>query len=210
VKNVKGWFLPDNDKHIELDVNFHERGEYQPFHQATAMMYCKKFRMAVDIGAHVGLWARGLTDRFESVVCFEPCEEFVKILNKNAPNIAAIHKCALGDSERMVQLNVQQDNTGMTKVVRGEVGSVPMFPLDHFGLDNVDFVKIDVEGHELEVVQGGYNTFKRNNPVVIIEQKAKHSVPEQGNHAAVRFLMRELQYRVMDRVVDDWVLRKEI
>ena len=208
MKNVQGWWLPDREAHIDVYFNEVGRPEYQPIHQNTSMMHCKQFRTAVDIGAHIGLWARGLTNKFESVVCFEPCEEFAEILVKNVPDIAAVHKCALGDKQGNVKLNIQQDNTGMTHVIRGEVGSIPMLPLDHFGLDNVDFVKIDVEGYELEVVKGGYETFKRNNPVVIIEQKTKYAVPKQGNHAAVKFLMRELQYRVLDRVIDDWVLRK--
>ena len=208
MKNVQGWWLPDREAHIDVYFNEVGRPEYQPIHQNTSMMHCKQFRTAVDIGAHIGLWARGLTNKFESVVCFEPCEEFAEILVKNVPDIAAVHKCALGDKQGNVKLNIQQDNTGMTHVIRGEVGSIPMLPLDHFGLDNVDFVKIDVEGYELEVVKGGYETFKRNNPVVIIEQKTKYAVPKQGYHAAVKFLMRELQYRVLDRVIDDWVLRK--
>lgn len=208
MKNVQGWWLPDKETHIDVYFNEVGRPEYQPIHQSAAMGYCKQFRMAVDIGAHIGLWARSMTNKFDSVVCFEPCEEFAEILIKNAPNVTFIHKCALGDTKNSVKLNVQQDNTGMTHVVRGEVGTVPMYPLDHFGLDNVDFVKIDVEGYELEVVKGGYETFKRNNPVVIIEQKTKYTIPEQGNHAAVKFLMRELQYRVLDRVIDDWILRK--
>lgn len=208
MKNVQGWWLPDREAHIDSYFDQVGRPEYQPIHQNSSMMYCKKFRTAIDIGAHIGLWARGLTNKFESVVCFEPCEEFVDILVKNAPDIAAVHKCALGDKQGNVKLNIQQDNTGMTHVIRGEVGSIPMYPLDHFGLDNVDFIKIDVEGYELEVVKGGYETFKRNSPVVIIEQKTKYAIPEQGNYAAVRFLMRELQYRVLDRVIDDWILGK--
>jgi len=208
MKNVQGWWLPDKETHIDVYFNEVGRPEYQPIHQNAAIGYCKQFRTAVDIGAHIGLWARNMTNKFDSVVCFEPCEEFAEILAKNAPNVTFIHKCALGDSKGSVKLNVQQDNTGMTHVVRGEVGTVPMHPLDHFDLDNVDFVKIDVEGYELEVVKGGYETFKRNNPVVIIEQKTKYAIPEQGRHAAVRFLMRELQYRVLDRVIDDWILRK--
>ena len=102
----------------------------------------------------------------------------------------------------------QADNTGSTHVARGATGDIPMLPLDDFALTDVDFVKIDVEGYELEVVKGGYNTLKNNDPVIIVEQKPRYAIPEQGSHAAVKFLLKELDYRVIDKVVDDWILRK--
>lgn len=208
MKEVQGWWLPDNEMHIGVYFDAVKQNMYQPVHQEMALKYCKEFRTAVDIGAHVGLWARGLTEKFQNVVCFEPCEEFAEILVKNAPKIGVVHRCALGEKEGFVKMELDPNNTGATHVARGEEGSIPMLPLDQFNLNDVDFVKIDVEGFELEVVKGGYETLKRNNPVIIVEQKARYVVPEQGPHAAVRFLMRELNYRVIDKVVDDWILRK--
>lgn len=207
MKEHNGWWLPDSEVHIPEYLKVMETPVYQPMHQKDSVKHCTKFRTALDIGAHVGLWARGLTEKFENVVCFEPCDEFADILMKNAPD-AIIHRCALGEMEGSVKMDIDPINTGATHIVRGEEGLVPMLPLDHFNLDRVDFIKIDVEGYELEVIKGGFETFKRNNPVVIVEQKARYVVPEQGAHAAVRFLMRGLNYRVLGRVVDDWILRK--
>ena len=51
-------------------------------------------------------------------------------------------------------------------------------------------------------------TLRNNDPVIIVEQKERYVIPEEGKHAAVRFLMKELQYRIIGRVVDDWILRK--
>ena len=208
MKEVQGWWLPDQESHIGQYFDSVKQNMYQPVHQETALKHCKSFRTAVDIGAHVGLWARGLTEKFENVVCFEPCPEFADILVKNAPKVNILHRCALGQEKGFVKMDIALDNTGATHVARGATGTTPVLTLDSFELNDVDFVKIDVEGYEYEVVKGGYETFKRNSPVVIVEQKARYVVPEQGPHAAVRFLMRELQYRVIDKVVDDWILRK--
>jgi hypothetical protein len=42
--------------------------------------------------------------------------------------------------------------------------------LDFLTCDNIRLIKIDVEGHELEVLQGGFETIKRNNyPPIIFE-----------------------------------------
>jgi FkbM family methyltransferase len=208
MKEVQGWWLPENESHIEQYFDAVKQPNYQPVHQETAIKHCTRFRTAVDIGAHVGLWARGLTEKFETVICFEPCPEFADILSYNAPKVQVIHRCALGQKEGLVKMDIAPENTGATHVDRGATGNTPMLPLDHFQLKDVDFVKIDVEGYELDVIKGGFDTFKTNDPVVIVEQKDRYVIPEEGKHAAVRFLMRELQYRVIGRVVDDWILRK--
>lgn len=208
MKEVKGWWLPDQENHITGYFDAVGQPMYQPVHQQESVKHCTRFRTAIDIGAHVGLWARGLTEKFKKVVCFEPCDEFADIIPKNAPKVDTIHRCALGWRQGHVAMDMAPDNTGATHVARGKPGLIPMFPLDHFELDEVDFIKIDVEGYELDVIKGGFHTFKNNSPVVIVEQKERYVIPEEGKHAAVRFLMRELNYRVVGRVVDDWILRK--
>ena len=208
MKEVQGWWLPDKESHIERYFEAAKQPQYQPIHQKVALHYCKQFRVAVDIGAHVGLWARGLTDKFEKVICFEPCDEFADILIKNAPKVHTIHRCALGWREGQVAMAIEPDNTGSTHVDRGKPGLIPMRPLDDFQLTDVDFIKIDVEGYELDVIKGAINTLKNNDPIIIVEQKDRYVIPEEGKHAAVRFLMRELNYRVIDKVVDDWILGK--
>jgi FkbM family methyltransferase len=208
MKQVKGWWLPDEEHHIGHYFEAINEGEYQPIHQKESVKHCKEFRTAVDIGAHVGLWARGLTERFDAVIAFEPCEEFAQILAHNAPKVKTIHKVALGERSGLVKMVIEPDNTGSTHVDRKASGNVPMMTLDHFQLTDVDFVKIDVEGYELEVIKGGFDTFKNNDPVVIIEQKDRYVIPEQGKHAAVRFMMRELQYRIIGKVIDDWIMKK--
>jgi FkbM family methyltransferase len=47
--------------------------------------------------------------------------------------------------------------------------------LDSFGLDQVTFVKIDVEGHELEVLRGGEQTLARWRPMLLIEVKPRNA-----------------------------------
>ncbi|RWD13572.1 MAG: FkbM family methyltransferase, partial [Mesorhizobium sp.] len=43
--------------------------------------------------------------------------------------------------------------------------------LDSFGLAGIDFLKIDVEGFEKPILEGGEQTIRRERPVIIIEQK---------------------------------------
>jgi hypothetical protein len=59
--------------------------------------------------------------------------------------------------------------TGNTHV-HGE-GDIPLKTLDSFGFEEVDFIKIDVEGYELSVVKGAKETLLREKPFMVIEQK---------------------------------------
>jgi FkbM family methyltransferase len=47
---------------------------------------------------------------------------------------------------------------------------IELIPLDYMNFNNIRLIKIDVEGHELEVIKGGIETIKKNNyPPIIFE-----------------------------------------
>ena len=47
--------------------------------------------------------------------------------------------------------------------------------LDSFELDNVSFIKIDVEGHEEAVIEGARGLLLRNRPVLLVESEDRHN-----------------------------------
>jgi FkbM family methyltransferase len=47
--------------------------------------------------------------------------------------------------------------------------NIQLKKLDDFEFKNVDYIKIDVQFHELEVIEGSIDTLKNNNPVLCIE-----------------------------------------
>ena len=88
---------------------------------------------------------------------------------------------ALGDVNKEVVLTIPnngQHNPEHGSTVRYSTGqqfSVPQRTLDSFEFTNIDLIKIDVEGGELEVCLGGYNTIVKSNPVVMFENKRKEN-----------------------------------
>jgi len=46
---------------------------------------------------------------------------------------------------------------------------VQLIMLDDLNLQDIDYIKIDVQFHELEVIEGSIDTLKNNNPVLCIE-----------------------------------------
>jgi len=58
--------------------------------------------------------------------------------------------------------------------------------LDDVVKDSVDFIKIDIEGHERECLEGAVRTLRKHQPLVILEVSRK--TMENGKSAAVEFL----------------------
>jgi hypothetical protein len=53
---------------------------------------------------------------------------------------------------------------------------VALRPLDNFELEDVGFIKIDVEGHELSVLQGGQSLIARDRPILFVEIERRHNI----------------------------------
>ena len=82
-----------------------------------------------------------------------------------------------------------------------------MRTLDSFGFTDVDFVKIDCEGYEEQVVQGGRETFLRWKPCVIVEQK-QHIMSKNFGIAGTPAvdLLKELGAIVRKEISGDYIM----
>lgn len=188
-----GWWLPDGEEHLQqwmLKVNDPLGGRltYQHHKYMAALpLVARPRKIALDIGAHVGLWSWMMARDFEYVIGFEPVPQHAECWLLNVRNMGdkmTLHQVALGDHEGEVELATRTEgSSGDTGVV--PVGSLEtahhraiMRPLDYYDFDHVSFVKIDCEGYEKFVIDGGHTTLLRNKPVMVIEQK-----PETGMEA---------------------------
>ena len=130
----------------------------------------KKPEIFIDIGANKGLYTNYLLQKVPNVEChiFEPSLKNFKILNEKFLNKnISINKYALSNINSQSELYSDYSGSGLASLTKRR--------LDHFGIemsnkeevslirfDNywiktdliIDYVKIDVEGHELDVLQG--------------------------------------------------------
>ena len=181
MKQVKGLWLPDEDTHFEGQIGepiFWGKPTYQFRKFAAVFPHIRNFRHAVDVGAHCGLWSRVLGKVFWKVTAFEPVPEHVECLKLNAP-VATVEQVALGKDNGTVKMTLGGDNSGNAAVrPDGEV-MFPMRTLDSYNLVEVDFLKIDCEGYEQNVLLGAMETIKRERPAIILEQH-KSSISSHG------------------------------
>ena len=174
MKQIAGMWIPDSDNHFHLYLNnrqnrVNEKGTYHYDRFLKSMEFTKGFDVAVDIGAHIGLWSVHLAERFNQVWAFEPVFENFECLKKNVPNNVIIETFALSDIHGNIEIGLSDDNSGKSHVSDQYGGNAVLCrPLDYYDL-NIDFLKIDVEGYELHVLHGAEDTLERCHPTVVIE-----------------------------------------
>src|SRR5688572_10963581 len=165
MKEYLGLWLPDHETHLQGEIakgpQIDGKGTYQYAKIQMALAHVKEFRVALDIGAHVGLWSRVLAKLFERVEAFEPmpAHRDCFICNIIAENVV-LHGCALGAHDGEIQMVTYAGNSGHSHVAETGETAVSMLTLDSFGFETVDFVKIDTEGYERQVILGAVDTLK--------------------------------------------------
>lgn len=189
------------------------RPAYQGKKQQAVLALCTELGrrgVAVDVGAHIGLWSFNLVRAFDKVLAFEPVEEHRACFTRNVlaglPAVCEIdlQHCALGAVDAHVRIRSNPTSSG-DSWVDGE-GDVPMHTLDGYALQALDLLKIDCEGFEENVLRGATETLQRCKPVVIVEQKrdmaCKFGLEPQGG---VRFLL-ELGWRQHAEIGGDYLM----
>lgn len=137
-----------------------------------AMKLCKQRRVAIDGGAYIGSWSIHLIRTFERVLAFEPIVSNFQYLQRNLQDKAELYCCALTDESGELGVRPEQAKSYSHQVFKGESKDrVSGLRLDDLKLDNVDLLKLDVEGHEFEALQGANETLLRCRPVIVIEEK---------------------------------------
>ena len=144
-----------------------------------AWPYIKNFRTYIDIGASTGTTSSPFIDLFEKIYCFEPNPNSFKELSKFSELIC--HNYALGNTneKKLLVMNTITHNPehGSLSNIRTEgwdkteTYEVEIKRLDDFKFDFVDFIKIDTEQYELEVVQGALKIIKKHKPTIFFENK---------------------------------------
>lgn len=208
-----GWWFPDQDTHFAemLSKNI-EKGNaavYQEPVRRKSFEFAKK-GVALDIGANVGLWTRDMCATFQHVIAFEPVADFRECLQRNvvADNLD-LRACALGTEDTMISMIITQENTGHSHVDESSrgAGNIPMHRLDSLNLAPFDYVKIDCEGYEYNILIGAEQTIKRYRPVIVVEQKLhKDTGRTSDNQYQAAELLMSWGARKLARVNHDVIL----
>lgn len=146
--------------------------------------------VTVDVGANRGLYTRELARYSKRVHAFEPTRQMADLLRRTSASNVEVHEIAVSDSDGVATLSVPLDGQEAvhslasieqrddardctTEVVRTA-------RLDNVVHDDVAFVKVDVEGHELRVLNGATGLIERSRPVFLVEAEERHHQATTG------------------------------
>lgn len=188
-----------NDSHISKWVE--EAGTL-----AIAARYLSPFQMLVpengiviDIGACIG----DHTETYASwvprgkVLAFEPNPTAFECLCHNMRRYQNVSpfRLALGDFIGTTEI-VIEDNAGASYLNFSSGTTVSVIQLDAFGLERVDFIKIDAEGSETRILRGAMKTIAQNMPYMLIEVNAGALVRAESSTEELLELVRQLGYEL--------------
>lgn len=167
---------------IGVEGDVYSGGEFTVLHMIKKRLAGQDKVVVFDVGANVGNYAKGVMDIFGKekleLHCFEPAPTTYAKLTDNLQTYqySGLHLHNFGLSDKAAEIEMFQDAelSGMTSVYHRR--------MDHFGLDfnktemasfatldefciengigTVDFLKLDVEGHELKVLESAADTLK--------------------------------------------------
>ena len=160
----------------------------------------------IDIGASIGVhtvtyaeWVgpTGLVAAFEVNPRAYECLEHN---TKHLPQVLPV-KTGLSDVDGKVVL-VELDNAGANYLTTGKSkAKVPVTTLDSYEFKNVSFIKIDVEGYEVKVLEGGRETIEGSRPAMLVEVN-RHALERAGTSAEeLSEVLADLRYST--RITDD-------
>ena len=206
------WWFPDQDTHFAsmLEKNIAKGGGpvYQEPVRRASIALCSQRGLALDIGANVGLWSQDLCREFAQVIAFEPVADFRECLLQNvtADNFK-VEAMALGATNTMIDMIITAENTGHSHVDTKSfgVGKIPMRTLDSLNLPKIDYIKLDCEGFENNILQGAKNTLLRDRPIMVVEHK-KHKDVGHSDTVYALDTLKSWGAKVLTSIRSDYVL----
>ncbi len=155
-------------------------------------------RDAVDVGVYRGIYTYKLSQEFKHVYSFEPNPLIYPYLKKNLTKIIknmSLQNLAISDNNGEINLKIPSRRKSIFKTnyeelyklgcatihKQNKIQNYNSFKVKKIKLDDIlknkdiSFIKIDVEGHEKEVINGSKNIIINNRPTLLVEIEERHS-----------------------------------
>ena len=187
-------------------------GEYEEkLWQKTAKLI-ENPKIILDIGGNIGYFSLFFANIFKEakIYCFEPIprsyEYIVKNLSLNktlSKNILPFN-IGLTNKKEQKEMYFNPEGSGSSSLqnlleasctykIFCEFSTLDKF-VEENSIDNIDFIKCDVEGAEKFVFEGGLKTIKRNRPLIYTEMLRKWSAKFNYHPNDIINLLKQFDY----------------
>jgi FkbM family methyltransferase len=169
--------------------------------------------LVLDVGAYVGLYALMAAPRVKQVIAFEPAAENAAVLARNVrlaglKNVE-VRQQAVSDRSGALPFYDPAGDTGGPSMTGGLVTYADIEPrsVEAVMLDSLELsphvMKVDVEGGEAGVIQGGLGTLRRCRPALYLEIHRAGLVSLGSSPAALYQTLAGLGYRIENLTATD-------
>ena len=207
---------------VHVPAPLDARGRHALLHpprvHPAVLAFLQPGAVAIDVGANLGEWTLPMARAVGAagwVIAVEPAPRCAAALEAtlaaNALRQAEVARAAIGDHDGMTEFAVPivtsaRSDTGTARIGPADAGHealrVSLRSLDSLaaerGLDRVDLIKIDVEGHERQVLDGAAAVLDRYRPVLVLETGHETDVDRR----AIRDRLFGLGYRILGILLD--------
>jgi FkbM family methyltransferase len=176
-------FVNSND--FGCPSNFINGGKYEEDYLAVLFSFCSTTSTFLDIGANLGVFSLRIASRLKAgkVLAFEPNPKIAELLKRSAflagySHLITVCNFGLSNQNAEFYLHIPEGHAGgasitaTNKVVnqKSETHRIEVKQLDNFLSKDikVDLIKLDVEGHELNVLRGMDEILARDSDRLVI------------------------------------------
>lgn len=165
-----------------------------------ALPHIKSFRTYIDVGANNGDTAIPFLDTFKHLIAFEPNPNTFEQIPESIEKYNVALTDYIGTTTLVVPDSTNNPEHGSIAKRRmenwtGDSFTVMTCTLDSYNFTEVDFIKIDVEQGELEVIKGAVQTIEKYKPVIMFENK-------RNENDSVIDILKDLGYNIIKHKSD--------
>ena len=167
-------------------------------------------KLGVDLGANIGYATMSLCKNMKRVIAIEPdvrCSELLmrSVAANSFQDKVTLHNFAISDSEgekdiylseRYYNLNTLCDVSGVeTKLHKFRKGKIFTRTIDSLNVEP-NFIKMDIEGYEVEALRGGMGTLKRAKKCKLLIEVHPQYYSDERNFADVVTALYEMGFSI--------------
>lgn len=185
-QRFKYFTIPEVD-----DLYDYSRRNFKGWEDAARQIFyewCTQSQVVIDVGAYSGVYTilAGINGGPTRIICFEPNPRMIPILEKNIEiNIknrgrVTVNKFGLSSMDGQMWF-AENEHTSASQIVtrsnfqedlgnREHLTKVRVAKLDSLEItEKIDLIKVDIEGHEVEFLNGSFETLSKDKPIILME-----------------------------------------
>lgn len=210
VTSLNNDFKINVDTHNFIEASIYYLGDYEPWVKKHFKFLIQPGDIVLDVGANIGfhsLYFSTLTGAKGKVIAIEPVYQNFSALENNIclnnfDNIITVQK-ALANETKEIQIHIDPEakNPGAFSLLEQGIKNTSISCVkgdelvNKLGLKKINFIKIDVEGYELEALKGLSSTIESSRPVIIFEYDRAYQVKALNAPDAIFLFLNSFNYR---------------